>query len=276
MLDDNTTCYRHGEQTAAVSCQRCERPICTSCMSQASVGFHCQECAKSGAQKVIRARDISRARTPVTVTLIALNVAAFLLRDLIVDPPLNLTNWGLLFGPAVQDGEWWRIITSGFLHANLLHLGFNMYALWIFGPTLERGLGSIRFTLAYASGLIGGAAAVMLFNFNTPTLGASGAVLGLAGALAAVLWSRGVAITQTSLGGIFIINLALPLLVPQISFWGHLGGLASRSGPQNSASAFLPISSAPPSAADSVEGRLARRLLTRCGLTTTIYTSCIC
>ncbi|MCP3992917.1 MAG: rhomboid family intramembrane serine protease [Actinomycetia bacterium] len=197
-------------------------------MTQASVGFHCPECTSSGAQKVIRAQDLSRARPPVTIALIILNVGAYVIQDLVVgDPPATVQWWGLLFGPAVQEGEWWRIVTSGFLHGSLLHIGFNMYALWIFGPTLERGLGPIRFGLAYAAGLLGGAMAVLLFNFETPTLGASGAVLGLAGALAAVLWSRGIAITQTSLGGIFIINLALPLLVSGISFWGHFGGIAA-------------------------------------------------
>lgn len=225
VLDDETTCYRHGDRTAAVTCQRCERPICTECMTQASVGFHCPECARVGAQRVVRARDLgSGSQTPVTRALIAMNVVAFLLQGVVFgDSTLQIQ--GLLFGPAVEAGEWWRVVTSGFLHANLLHIGFNMYALWIFGQPLERALGPIRYAFAYTAGLIGGGAAVLLFNFNTPTLGASGAVLGLAGALAAVLWSRGIAITQTSLGGLFVINLALPLLIPRISFWGHLGGI---------------------------------------------------
>jgi membrane associated rhomboid family serine protease len=196
-------------------------------MTQASVGFHCPECARTGAQRVVRARDLSTRRPPVTVTLIVLNLGAFVARNAVVSGSgQTLSDWGFLFGPAVQDGEWWRVVTSGFLHANLLHIGFNMYALWIFGQPLERVLGSLRFAVAYAGGLLGGAVAVLVFNFTVPTLGAAGAVLGLAGALAAVLWSRGIAITQTSLGGIFIINLALPLLVPRISFWGHLGGIA--------------------------------------------------
>lgn len=198
-------------------------------MTQASVGFHCPECARIGAQKVVRARDVSSgSQTPVTKTLMAMNVLAFLVQGQVVgDPPATIQRWGLLFGPLVEEGEWWRIVTSGFLHSGLLHIAFNMYALWIFGQVLERAIGSTRFAFAYAAGLFGGAAAVLLFNFDTPTLGASGAVLGLAGALAAVLWSRGIAITQTSLGGIFVINLGLPLLVPSISFWGHFGGIAA-------------------------------------------------
>lgn len=227
VLDDDTTCYRHDDRTAAVTCQRCERPICTDCMTQASVGFHCPECSSAGAQRVVRARDLrSGSQTPVTRALIIMNVVAFFLQSVTFgDSTATLQIRGLLFGPAVEAGEWWRVVTSGFLHANLLHIAFNMYALWIFGQPLERTLGPVRYAFAYTAGLIGGGAAVLLFNFNTPTLGASGAVLGLAGALAAVLWSRGIAITQTSLGGLFVINLALPLLIPRISFWGHLGGI---------------------------------------------------
>ncbi len=100
-----------------------------------------------------------------------------------------------------------------------------MYALWIFGPPLERFLGPVRFGLTYLAGLLGGAVAVLAFNYDQPTLGASGAVLGLAAALAAVLWSRGVKPTQTSLMGIFVLNLLLPVILGGISFWGHAGGI---------------------------------------------------
>ena len=197
-------------------------------MTQASVGFHCPECTRSGAQKVVRARDLTQASTPVTIALIVANVGAFAFQGLRVgNPSASLHNWGLLYGPLIEEGEWWRIVTSGFLHADLVHIGFNMYTLWMFGPILERVLGPVRYGLAYLAGLLGGTMAVVVFNFETSTVGASGAVLGLAGALAAVLWSRGVVITQTSLGGIFILNLALPLLAPGISFWGHFGGIAA-------------------------------------------------
>lgn len=197
-------------------------------MNQASVGFHCPECAKTGAQKVISGRTLTaRRQAPVTVALIVINVAMYLAQQstLRIGGQL-LSSWGILYGPAVSQGEWWRIITSAFLHENLFHIGFNMYALWIFGPPLEKVLGPVRFVLAYLAGLLGGAVAVLAFNYSMPTLGASGAVLGLAGALAAVLWSRGIKLTQTSLMGIFVINLALPLFIGGISFWGHLGGIA--------------------------------------------------
>jgi len=197
-------------------------------MTQASVGFHCPECARAGTQKVIPARTLMDKRsTTVTSILIGLNIAAFVLQGATGGPrsTWSYADWGELYGPAVADGERWRIVTSGFVHVGLLHIGLNMYALYLFGPPLERLLGPVRFALAYAAGLLGGAAAVLVFDFSQRTVGASGAVLGLAGALAAVLWSRGVKITQTSLGGIFVINLALPLLIGGISFWGHLGGI---------------------------------------------------
>jgi len=224
VLDESTTCYRHSDNRAAVACQRCERPICTECMNQASVGYHCPQCIASHGQKVVTAQAVLNQRPPITTALIAANVLAFLGQ---LGSSGDLTRWGLLFGPAVAVGEWWRVITAGFLHAGLLHIGFNMYALWIFGPTLERGLGAIRFALIYLAGLLGGSLAVLAFNHEQSTLGASGAVLGLAGGIAAVLMARGINIFQTSLGAIFLINLALPLLVPQISFWGHLGGIAA-------------------------------------------------
>ena len=227
MLDESTTCYRHPERRAAVSCQRCERPICTDCMIQAAVGFHCPECARQGSQRVVRPRDPTEGdRPPLVLALIVINVLVFVAQGTPVGANgTDLASWGTMYGPAVQAGEWWRLASSGFLHGSLVHLGFNMYALWVLGPMVERGVGTVRFAIIYAAGLLGGSLAVSLFAFQQPTLGASGAVLGLAGGIAALLMRRGVKITQTSLGGVVLLNLALPLLSPRISFWGHLGGV---------------------------------------------------
>lgn len=187
------------------------------------MGFHCPECTKSGAQKTIRVADFV---PRVTYSLMAISILMFFAQQAI-DGGLrgSLFNSYVLHGPDVQNGEVWRIVTAGFLHGSILHLGFNMYALYIFGPSLERAIGGLQTLLIYMGGLLGGSAAVLAFNFGFNTLGASGAVLGLAGGLASVLWSRGINITQTSLGAIFLINLALPILVPGISFWGHFGGI---------------------------------------------------
>lgn len=226
MVADDAVCYRHPDRRAAVSCQRCDRPICTSCMTPASVGFHCPECTKTGAQKVYRPGDLVTKPTLV-YSVIGLCVATYLAELITGDGNWargEVTDKGLLFGPFVRDGEYWRIITSGFLHAGIIHLAFNMYALYVFGPAVERAVGLARASLIYAGGLFGGSAAVLLFNWDQGTLGASGAVLGLAGGLAGLLWDRGINITQTSLGGIFLLNLALPLFT-NISFWGHFGGI---------------------------------------------------
>lgn len=196
-------------------------------MTSASVGFHCPECAKSGAQKVYRASDLGSKPTLV-YAVIGLCVAAFLGQMATGEGDWfrgSFYEEGVLFGPLVGDGEYWRMLTSGFLHAGILHLAFNMYALYIFGPAVQRAVGLGKTALIYAGGLFGGSAAVLLFNWNSPTLGASGAVLGLAGGLAGILYARGINITQTSLGGIFLLNLALPLFT-NISFWGHFGGIA--------------------------------------------------
>ncbi len=196
-------------------------------MRQASIGHHCESCAQGASQQVYTPRNMPKNRPPVVVALIAINVVLFLV-DEVTSGELSFR--GLLFGPLVRDGEWWRIVSSGFLHRGLFHLAMNMYGLWILGQSLEEGLGKLRFGLVYLAGLLGGSFAVLAFGFTQPTLGASGAVLGLAGALGAVLWSRGVSLNQTSLGFILALNLAIPILIPGISFWGHLGGIAAGFG----------------------------------------------
>jgi len=190
-------------------------------MTQASIGHHCPSCLGEGNQQVYTTRNMPRSAATVVQVLIGINVLAFL--GQMVSPDDLQIGW--LFGPAVAAGDWWRVITSAFLHGSLIHIGFNMYGLWILGNPLLDGLGRARFLLVYLAGLLGGSFAVLGFDYGAPTLGASGAVLGLAGALAAVLWARGVSLTQTPLGFILALNLGLPLLVGGISFWGHFGGI---------------------------------------------------
>lgn len=161
---------------------------------------------------------------PVSLSLIAINLLLFAGQFASND---ELTQQGLLYGPYVQQGELWRVLSSGFLHGSLLHVGFNMYLLYLLGPQLEQQFGSLRFSLMYLGSLFGGALTVLLFDFAQPTLGASGAVLGLAGAMAVALWGRGINPLQSPLFGLVVLNLALPLLVPGISFWGHFGGVAA-------------------------------------------------
>jgi len=139
----------------------------------------------------------------------------------------NVTNLGVLYGPAVQQGQWWRLLTSGFLHGSLLHIAFNLYLLYMLGPQLERRFGKPLFILMYLGALFGGSLAVMLFDWSQPTLGASAAVLGLAGTMGVALHEQGIKPQQSPVAGLVVLNLALPLLVPGISFWGHFGGVAA-------------------------------------------------
>lgn len=161
---------------------------------------------------------------PVTLVLLAVNIVFFAAQFGTQD---MLTNAGILYGPMVADGQYWRIVSSGFLHGSIIHIGFNMFLLYMMGPQLEQGLGKARFLLIYFGALIGSSLTVLVFGFTQATLGASGAVLGLAGALFIAMWGRGVSPRQSPVFGLVVINLALPLLIPGISFWGHLGGVLS-------------------------------------------------
>lgn len=226
MVDDNAVCYRHPDHPAAVGCQRCDRAVCPQCMHSASVGFHCPECVRQGGQRVYRARDLQPGRQ-VTLTLLGLNAVMFVLQMASGGGNLNdgITPDGWLWGPAVADGEYWRLLSSGFLHANLPHILFNSWALWIFGPLVESMFDRGRMLGIYLAGLFGGSALVLLFNWGQPTLGASAAVLGLGGAIVGAMTARGISLRSNNLVGILLINLLLPLLFPGISFWGHLGGI---------------------------------------------------
>src|SRR4051812_3136731 len=241
------TCYRHPDRRAGVTCQRCDRPICPSCMTQASVGFHCPECAKQGRQRVYTARTLFRGGSPiVTQALIAVNVLVFLVglgqssgSDAFTGGTSSfIDDYGVL-GSAffrhvngtitpvgVAHGEWYRLVTGGFLHAGLLHIGLNMFALWILGSQLEPAIGRLRFGVIYGVSLLAGSLGVMLLSPESPTVGASGAIFGLFGLAVAIQLSRGINIWQSGLGTILLINLAFTFGVPGISIGGHLGGLA--------------------------------------------------
>lgn len=162
-------------------------------------------------------------RSPVVAALLVVVALAYLAQQ--AGPSgAFVTEAGLLWGPAVAEGQWWRLASWGFLHANLLHVGFNGFLLFALGPQLERAFGSVRFALIYLGSLFAGALAVIAFDWSQPTLGASGAVLGTAAALALALWLRGADLRQTPTFGLVVVNLALPLVLPGISFWGHAGG----------------------------------------------------
>jgi membrane associated rhomboid family serine protease len=224
-------CYRHPDRRAGVTCQRCDRPICPDCMNTASVGFHCPECARTGRQKVYTKSAIAHLNRPVvTQAIIGINVAVFIAG--IVYSSRNALSGrggfivdGGLFGPSVADGEWYRLVTSGFLHAGLVHLGLNMYLLYILGSSLEPALGRARFVAVYATSLLCGSLGVIVLQPEALTVGASGAVFGLMGALFVLARARGIDPWSSGIGGLIGINLIFTFAIPGISIGGHLGGL---------------------------------------------------
>lgn len=224
-------CYRHADRRAGVTCQRCARPICPSCMVSASVGFQCPECAKEGASQQ-RLVDAWKAQhTPsLTYALVAVNVAIFVVgiamgRD-VFGRDRMLFDYGLN-GGLVASGEWWRLITSGFLHAGVLHLAFNMFALYSLGQFLEGIVGRARYALIYGVSLLGGSLGVVLLGGQGLTVGASGAIFGVFGAFAVLEYSRGQNPFQSGIGTTILLNLFITFAVPGISIGGHLGGLVA-------------------------------------------------
>lgn len=198
-------------------------------MRQASVGFHCPECTKSGKQKVYTAQSAMTGTTPyITSALIAVNVVVFVI-DMFtgtVNGLGDLGEKGALFGPLVGDGEWWRPITAGFIHSGLIHIGFNMVLLYQLGRLLEPALGSVRFVALYFMSLLGGSFLVLVISWDQPTVGASGAVFGLMGAAVLAFRSRGIDPFSTGIPQLLGLNLLITFVGARyISVGGHVGGL---------------------------------------------------
>src|SRR5437879_1764300 len=145
------TCYRHPSRETGVSCSSCGRPICPDCMTPTSVGMRCPECAKQRTQ--VHTMRTMATGPNVTVALVAINVVVFLTEGafgLSVNPSGWAYEHGALFGPLIHHShEYWRLASYGFLHAGLLHIGFNMYLLYLLGQMLEPTLGPFKFAAAY-------------------------------------------------------------------------------------------------------------------------------
>jgi membrane associated rhomboid family serine protease len=229
---EETVCYRHPDRETAVQCSNCARPICTECMTSTPVGMRCPECSKQTTQ-VRTLRSVQQHATQVTRIIIGICVVVFLgeLATERVAFPDSVYWRGGVAAVFVADGEWWRLLTAGFLHAEppfgFLHLGFNMYLLWILGGMLEGTLGRWRFLLVYLVAIAGGSAAAMLIQPGAFSVGASGGVFGLMGAALLDLRSRGYAPFQSQIGQLLILNLVLTFVFPSVSIGGHLGGLAA-------------------------------------------------
>jgi membrane associated rhomboid family serine protease len=230
------TCYRHPNRETGVSCSSCGKPICPSCMTPTPVGMRCPECAgqRTRVTRGVGTRDQGFWQAPATFVLIAINVAFFLVEiaggsgGLTSEIPVSgIVNDLGLRGISVADGEWYRLLTNGFLHANLLHIGFNMFLLFILGRLLEPAIGTPRFCALYFASLLAGSfGALLLTNQLELTIGASGAIFGVLGATVLIARGRGSNQIAGELGFLLLFNLALSFGLSHISVGGHLGGLA--------------------------------------------------
>lgn len=228
-------CFRHPDRPTGLRCSRCGRPACPECLREAPVGFHCVHCVAEGRSQVRQPATVAGARlglAPPVITygLIGLNVLVFLLTVADAGGRLMHNENSSIFADfalwpyGVAQGDWWRVVGSGFLHYGPLHLLMNMFALYILGRDLETVLGRGRYLAVYAVSLLGGSASVMLFaDPRTATAGASGAIFGLMGGLVVVLLrlKRGLAPMVT----VVALNVFISITVPGISLVGHLGGL---------------------------------------------------
>jgi membrane associated rhomboid family serine protease len=247
-------CYRHPDRETGVACSRCDRPICSDCMTPTSVGMRCPECA-GDSTKVRRpapsgggfmgVHETGFWAAPATWTLIGVNVAVFVLQLATGGGGFSTeTGWlsehGSLCGYAVgnggacapppmltEGGELWRVVSAGFLHGSLIHIALNMFVLYILGTMLEPAIGTPRTVAVYFVSLIAGSlGALILADPFQNTVGASGAIYGLFAAALLIAHDRGMTQVVSQLGFWLILNLVLTFSVSGISIGGHLGGIA--------------------------------------------------
>ncbi|MFD8567114.1 rhomboid family intramembrane serine protease [Streptomyces sp. NPDC059639] len=237
-------CYRHPDRQTGIRCVRCERPICPECMVSASVGFQCPECVRSGSgtghapaanqPRTIAGGTIASDPRLVTKVLIGICLLVFALQLAI---GVSFDERFELFGRAptsdygawegVAEGQWYRLVTSMFLHTGYVHLAFNMLSLWWIGGPLEAALGRVRYlALYFASGLAGSALVYLLTAPNQATLGASGAIFGLFGATGVLM--RRLNYDLRPVIGLLVINLIFTFNPAfNISWQAHIGGLVA-------------------------------------------------
>ena len=233
-------CYRHPERETGRRCTRCGKPACSDCLVQATVGSHCLDCRKADQPDIKTRVKYANARQPALITsaIIAINVVIFFWMAAAdtsslaggSHPTRQQIDLGLSRGILNVTHEWYRLVTSGFIHFGVLHIAFNMYILWQLGQLLERTLGRTQFALLYMASLLGGSLGVVLLTGNnnfTRSGGASGAVFGLMAALAISMHQQGINILQTGVGRLLILNLFFTFIIPGIAIGGHLGGVVA-------------------------------------------------
>lgn len=226
-------CKNHPDRITYVGCQRCGQPICPDCSISAAVGMQCSDCVKQGQKQVRAPRTVTGAkmaqgRPVVTISLIGACVVAFGLQLMLGWDGFTAK---FAFAPVLAESEPWRFLTGALLHSpsRIFHIAFNMYALWIVGSQLEFLLGRWRFLVLYVLSALGGNVMVLLLaspmepSWRTATIGASGAVFGLFGALLPVLKRLGG--ESKSILIIIGLNVVIGFVIPNISWQGHFGGL---------------------------------------------------
>ena len=196
-------CYRHTSRETGVSCSNCGNPICPDCMTATPVGMRCPDCSKQ--RTPVRTMRNMHVDPTVTYVLIAICILIYLpsssAATRAVTRPRDGAARGRLrsTGRPSASGDYWRLITSGFMHAGLIHLGLNMYILYWLGTMLEPVLGHVRFVALYFASLLSGSFGALLWP-TSATVGASGAVFGLMGAAFVMQRARGVDPMRSGLG----------------------------------------------------------------------------
>jgi len=229
---ETETCYRHPDRETRVSCSSCGRPICPECMTPTPVGMRCPECA-SQRTRVVRNPTGTPGQAsafPATIALIAINVVIYLIEiggggGGLASPSGKMVEDFGLYGPFVAEGEWYRLVTSGFLHASLFHIGFNMLLLFFLGRLLEPALGTPRFLVLYFASLLAGSLGALILEPNSLGIGASGAIFGLAGATFVIARGRGMEALAGQIGFLIVFNLIFSFSARNVSIGAHLGGL---------------------------------------------------
>src|SRR5665811_1113518 len=229
-------CYRHPDRITGLSCSRCGKPICVECSNDNAVGQLCPECAApSGRHRVVQGRQIYGKPTfqtaPVSFAIMAVTVAIYLAGYLSRSLDITMTNWLAQANWLVLAGDWWRIFTAALLHGSFLHIGFNMYALYLFGPRMEQQVGSPSFAALYvAAAGAGGLVSYLLGPLDQVSIGASGAIFGLFAAWMFVAWKMrhtpGGRSMFTQLFVLLAINVVISL-APGIDGLAHLGGFVA-------------------------------------------------
>jgi membrane associated rhomboid family serine protease len=237
--DTGDFCYRHPDRQSYILCQRCGRTVCPECQTQAAVGVHCPECVREARESAPRTRPatVTRIRSSfrgssdvpvVTYTLIGLSVVLYLLQ--FISGGLVFALLGYDSSPQATAAQPWRMLTSAFLHSQTspLHLLFNMFSLYVFGPIIESAVGRLRFLVLYLLAAFGGSVAVLLLNPGVYVIGASGAIFGLLGAFFVI--QRRLGGNSTQLVVVLLLNLVIGFIVPGVAWQAHLGGLVVGAG----------------------------------------------